>query len=453
MTSKLHIISIIQFLLLENCISIILPIKTNIPIFNKSNIIPYYTSNQLYSILEVGSPIQKVILLLTLKENSFYLSKIDKIDKNDKIIGITSQYNYTESSTSIQLTEFDQKYGNENHGCFISDNFYFLENLKEPKKLYKNITFYLPSKDDINLYFIAGIGLQKSIKDKGFLDALKDLDYIKAYDWFLNYTNKDYNEEIKLIIGTTPHEYYPDYFSENQILSMNSYCSVTYLKWGILFNKIYVNEKSFNDFLDSEINFNYNSIIIPNDYWDYISNIYFNEYINLNICSIMQNSDKMRYFTCDKNKFNKNDISKAPIIYFYSVQFKYTFEIKGENLFELKNDKYYFLLFSQTYTYSWILGKPFFKKYPFLYNIESKTISFYNPNIPYISSNHKNKYKYKKNYIGITIILSFIFIIIMIYTLFLLSKHHRQRKIRSNELEDEFVYKPHENNSIIFNDK
>ena len=119
MTSKLRIISIIQFLLLENCISIILPIKANIPIFNKSNIIPYYTSNQLYSILEVGSPMQKVILLLTLKENSFYLSKIDKIDKNDKIIGITSQYNYTESSTSIQLTEFDQKYGNEYHGSFI----------------------------------------------------------------------------------------------------------------------------------------------------------------------------------------------------------------------------------------------------------------------------------------------------------------------------------------------
>ena len=450
MSQKIHIISIFHLLLIiKDSFSIIISIKANYPIFNSSNIIPYYTSVQFFSILELGSPIQKVLLLLSLRENSFYL---DKIEKNNRISGIISQYDYIQSNTCEQLTKFDQSYGNYKKGSFIRDIFYFIDNLKEPKKsIYKNITFFLSTKNDINLSFTAGIGLQKKPKDKGFLDALKDANCIETYDWILNYTNNknnEGNEEVFLIVGKKPHEYYPQYYSENQLMQMNSYCSLTFLKWGILFNKIYINEQSFNDLLDSEINFNYNSIIIPNDYWDYISKNYFNEYINLNICSIIINEDKMRYFTCDKAKFNRKDISKAPIIYFYSVQFKYNFEIRGEDLFELKNDKYYFLLFSQTFTYSWILGKPFFKKFPFLYNIESRTISFYNPNIPYQSLNDKNKYKMNYNYILAIVILCFIIIIIMAHYLIILGKSHRQRKIRSNELEDEFVYKPSQNKNI-----
>ena len=433
-------------LLMKNCISIIFPMKTNIPYFNSSNIIPYYISRQFYSNIELGSPKQNVLLLINLKENSFYL---DKIDKNIKINDINSQYDYCNSSSSQLLTEFDKNYGKFYSGAFISEDFYFYENLNKPKKLFKNITFFLSTKDCIDLCFTAGIGLQKKSKEKGFIEILKDANYTKSYDWFLYYTNnKNDNEEIVLIIGQKPHEYFPKSYSENQILSMNSYCSYTYLKWGILFNKIYINNQSFSDLLDSEINFNYASLLIPYDYWDYISKIYFNEYINLNICSILTEPDnKMRYFSCDKNKFNKKDISKAPNIYFYSVQFKYTFEIKGEDLFELKNDKYYFLLFSQTFTYSWILGKPFFKKYPFLYNVETKTISFYNPNIPYEVSNKKINYKNK--YILIIIILIFILILSLIFCIFAICKNHRHRKIRSNELEDEFVYKPQDNTNNI----
>lgn len=435
-----------SLIIIKNCISIIIPIKTKIPIFNNSNIIPYYTSRKFYSNIELGNPKQNVLLLLLLKENSFYLDKID----NNSINGFNSQYIYNKSSSCKLITEFNQIYGKfYKAGAFISEDFYFLENLNQPKKLFKNISFYLSSKNEINLCFTAGIGLQKKPKDKGFIEILKDANYTNTYNWFLNYTNnidKNNEEEIILIIGKKPHEFYPEYYSENQILPMNSYCSATYLKWGILFNKIYVNNQSFNDLLDSEINFDYASIIAPFDYWDYISTIYFNEYINLNICSIIINPDKMRYFACDKNKFNKKDINKAPIIYFYSVQFKYTFEIKGENLFDLKNDKYYFLLFSQTFTYSWILGKPFFKEYPFLYNIEDRTISFYNPNIPYDGSFNKINDKNKYNNIMIIIILSLIFILFLIFCLFLIGKSHRQRKIRSNEIEDEFVYKPHDSN-------
>ena len=446
MTPKLFIP--LLFILIKCVKSIILPIKIYIPKFNDSKIIHYFNSRQYYSNIQLGTPKQNTILILLLKENSFYL---DKIDEKFSISEIKTQYNYNKSSSYHLLSDFDQSYG-KYKGAFISENFYFYDNLKESKKIYKNISFFLTSKNTINLIFNAGIGLQKNSKDKGFVEILKELDYIETSDWFLNYSNSENNEneEIILVIGRKPHEYYPQYYSENQIISMNSYCSATYLKWGILFNKIYINEHSFNDLLDSEINFNYESLIIPNDYWDYISEIYFNEYTNLNICSITMNSDKMRYFFCDKTKFGQKDISKAPIIYFYSVQFKYTFEMKGKDLFVLKNDKYYFLLFSETFTYSWILGRPFLKKYIFLYNIEEKTISFYNPNIPFINNYDKlDKYKKNSKYILLIIILSLILILISYFGICILRKNHRQRKIRSNELEDGFIYKPQNNSNKL----
>ena len=431
------------FLTIKKSLSIIIPIKTYIQQYNNSEMVSYWISRKLYSNIEIGSEKQNVLLYLSLQENSFYL---DKLEEKNKIEDISSQYNYNKSTTCELLTPFDKYYGNsKKKGAFISDDFYFLDNINEPKKQYKNISFFLSSKDDIDLYFTIGLGLQKKLNDKGFIEILKDKNYIKNYYWFLNYRN---NGEIILIIGQKQHEYYPQNFSENQIKVMNSYCSSSFLKWGILFNKIFINNQSFNDLLDSEIDFNYGAIIIPSDYWDYISKIYFNDYIKLNSCSMDMNSDKMRYFYCNQNNFDRKDIIKAPIIKFYSVQFNYTFEIKGEDLFELKNDKYFFLLFSQTFTFSWILGKPFLKKYSFLYNTEARTISFYNPKIPYQSPDIDNNLKNKinQNYIYLIVLLGLIFIFIVILIVFLFNKSHKQRKKRLNEREDEFIYKPHDNN-------
>ena len=445
MSSKFSIIFTHQILLIlliiNKSFSIIIPIKTYIPPYNDTNITEYWTSRQMYSNIELGTPSQNVLLFLSFKENSFYL---EKINQNNKINGINSEYNYNKSSSKELLSEFDESYGKfRKCGAFISDDFYFNEKIDEPKKKFEKISFFLSSKNDTELSFTLGIGLQKKLKDKGFFDELKEKKYIKSYDWFLNYKS---NDEILLIIGQKIHEYYPKYYSENQILPMNSYCSSTYLKWGILFNKIFINNTTFSDLLDSELDFNYGAIIVPSDYWDYIIEIYFKEYIKLNICTMETNSDKLRYFYCNQNNFSKRDINKAPSFKFYSVQFNYTFEIKGEDLFEFKNNKYYFLMFSQTFSYSWVLGKPFLKKFTFLFNIESRTISFYNPNIPYKNSFDNIENKINQNYIWIIILLIVILVAIVIFVIIFLTKTQKHRKARTNELDDEYAYK---SNDII----
>ncbi len=76
--------------------------------------------------------------------------------------------------------------------------------------------------------------------------------------------------------------------------------------------------------------------------------------------------------------------SEAVKLYFYHRFFGKTFELNFEDLFEEKNNFIFFkVLFNESNTEYWQLGKPFLSKYFFSYNFEGKTISFYD-----IKENH-----------------------------------------------------------------
>ena len=51
------------------------------------------------------------------------------------------------------------------------------------------------------------------------------------------------------------------------------------------------------------------------------------------------------------------------------------------NLFQLIISKYYFLITSN-YDENWLIGYPLLKKYQFVFNHDSRTIGFYNPDLP-----------------------------------------------------------------------
>jgi len=60
---------------------------------------------------------------------------------------------------------------------------------------------------------------------------------------------------------------------------------------------------------------------------------------------------------------------------------EYNFILKNDDLFEQIFDKYYFLIIFKnnisTGNDSWYLGEPFYKKYAFSVNLDSKTFGFY----------------------------------------------------------------------------
>ena len=85
----------------------------------------------------------------------------------------------------------------------------------------------------------------------------------------------------------------------------------------------------------------------------------------------------------------------------------------------------------------WILGKPFFKKYLLLFNMDSKMVGFYKKEISEnFETNKKNVNSFNTS-IFINILL---FIIIIILSFSLYHCYVNKRRIRANELEDKFNY-------------
>ena len=106
----------------------------------------------------------------------------------------------------------------------------------------------------------------------------------------------------------------------------------------------------------------------------------------------------------------------------------YTFELDYNDLFILKDNKLYFLIgFNKRSSYDWTFGIPFLKKYQLIFDQEREIIGIYNLN------EMKNDYLFK--------ILTIICLVIIIFLVSLLYKIiHKTRKIRANELEENFEY-------------
>ena len=118
-------------------------------------------------------------------------------------------------------------------------------------------------------------------------------------------------------------------------------------------------------------------------------------------------------------------------------QLLYTFNLDYKDLFYEKNGKYFFnVIFDKNNKIQWKLGKPFLKKYVFVYDYDSKTIGFYNELLP----GGKKSKKILNFFLNI---LYFIIICICGYIGFFYGKkiYDKVRKKRVNEIDDEYEYK------------
>ena len=85
------------------------------------------------------------------------------------------------------------------------------------------------------------------------------------------------------------------------------------------------------------------------------------------------------------------------------------------------------------------MGKIFLKKYFFSYDIDRKTISFYNENIPIENKNNKDK---DKSYLKYLIITGIVFLVASCIVGFYFGKkiYEKSRNKRKNELEEDYDY-------------
>ena len=151
------------------------------------------------------------------------------------------------------------------------------------------------------------------------------------------------------------------------------------------------------------------------------------------------------YLYCEENI----DITKFKNIIFTTKNKEIKFVLTYKDLFKkIGNYNYFLILFNEDIN-EWILGHIFLNKYTIVFNTEKRTIGYYLD--PLSESDNSSENKKKSNTYIIFIVLSVIFLLVIIGLLvYIFYFRPRNRKIRPNELEENFDYTSNneDNNNI-----
>ena len=448
---KMNII-IIFFILLNAFFTKI--IKIPFGIINReedSEISPLITNlvyNKIYINFTIGSPPQKIKIMLHKDNYALFISK-NNFNKNlsDSL----------ESDTETTTFYLDLLYT----GYYSKDIMTFGNYINNTTKL----NFVISEIEDNSLGHL-GLKIPAEFPDRltSFIETLYQHEIISSYTWTLKYyySNKKLLESIndkinpigELIIGGEPHEYeenkkiYPE--NEYHFLEAPTHNNKKYY-WDLKIKNIYTISEGekieiiSNSYYKDEVSLKAeNSFIIGTDvYKKLIYNCFFKKYdYNNTICKEdkIPHKNYMNYIECNNDELF--DLKKFPSIYFESFEFNKTFELTYEDLFVLdeKSNKYIFLiLFPTNYVETtWNLGIPFLRKYQFTYNENKKVIGFYN-------IDKKDKDKDNNNKIWLYIIFGLLFMLFCGLLIFLGMFMHKclygeKRRKKANELDDGYDY-------------
>ena len=379
-------ILIIFFYLFQHSFSYVrLPVysyHTTPPLANETLKKPYYNyfhDNNIYTILELGNPSQKIVTKLNFDDYPFFIYYNRCEIKSYFDLNISTTYEKTPFqliSSDIYVFTYQVK------------DFFKFPNIENSHKL--NYLFSPVNKDAyeqkfaIFPYTCAVLGLKlanPTLKsyNYSFIRELKKSTLINDYTYFIEY-NKDYPDEGNIIFGVEPHEYDKDKYIKEQ-MSSTSTSQISYdLYWQLQFNEIYFDVKNDKNelnrinitVLDVGLNHNLNIMIAPIDYLEEIEKYFFTK--EKTNCRKNRLDNNFINFDCA----SKDDIKDFPTIYLVHRTLGYIFNITHEDAFIEYNGRYHWLIWiDMTYRKNWRMGKPFLKKYFFSYNGEKKRINFY----------------------------------------------------------------------------
>ena len=273
----------------------------------------------------------------------------------------------------------------------------------------------------------------------------------------------------ELLIGDLPSNYNSNYHI-SQLLTTYSIYNDNFFKWALEFSNIFYNKtinESINiNYVDVQININNYIILAPIVYFHNIKKDFFDYYISNNICKLYQGIEYTTFFCEKSDKFNIEHLKKFPTLYMEHKEFQYTFEFTYEDLFVEKDGKYWFLIALSSFNKDlgeWHMGIIFLRKYNLIFNQDSKTISFYNTNLPIIDNRNPEKKYAGINYLRYIAILLVIFLVICVILVFIIKLYKRKYMFRPNKEKkrlnhiydnDDFDYIEHKNfdiNKRIYN--
>ena len=374
----------------------------------------------LYTKISIGEPSHEIQAFLSVQHSYFSISS----SKNIKNINdFQSHYNIIKSNSFKNILT-GRTLAEANYNSMAMEKFK-LNIFNYKKREYYNTSindmiFIYNNKDNVNeksYYLNIGFQIinQKFFKERekyNFITQLKKREIIGNYDWSIffkkgpnNNGNFLYNPEYlinakgEILIGDLPNNYNPNNFNIQQLKKTYSKYTPLLFKWGLEFKNIYFyknnnesniisNKNGTNmeniSVTDVQININQYIILSPLIYFYKIKTYFFDYYIKEGICKINEGIE-YKTISCEKSKkFGIDNLKKFPSLFMEHHEFNYTFEFTYEDLFLEKDNNYWFLVALSSFKNDleeWNMGIIFLRKYNLIFNQDTKTISFYNPNI------------------------------------------------------------------------
>ena len=418
---------------------IIFPFTTKSYPFNTNDEFKYIFKNEIFTTIDVGNPPQKVELFLTTRTPFFIIKKNDSIPEYYKNTS-SSTYKYYDNSSIYYMNDEVLKKG-----------------IQSSEKIYLKNSF--EDKDPIpisDLEFIYGTNYEKDSKrhmgvlglqffstsfiyskEINMMVLLKKRGLTSNYVWNLNYTSENSGF---LVIGEYPHIYDQKKYDKENLKQINVHKEAAQnTEWNLYFNEIKYGDLDLSTHKTGKFAPQYGVLLGPTYFDNLITKEFFQEYLDNQKCQRKTYDKKYDYYVCDENL----DISKFKNIEFTEKDISSKkFILTKDDLFMKKNGKLYFLVafgHSWKWSYCWNLGKPFMKKYNFIFDEDGKQILYY-------EKGESDKLIESKNFVyfiwgGIGILM-----VIIAVLLFVLIRSLKEKKKRLYELEDDFDYSTGEGN-------
>lgn len=435
-------------------------------IIDKENRISFFTT------YEIGLPLQKVPLIIKAKKNFYMITSIypfpnttitndfKKFNFSKKFFETYDFYNETKSKSCIINWCRESEYYTSEECCSVNDTILYYQDVNLTKKINININFEMMRNVEDNITGEIGLNIYDEVGRfyNTFLGILKKNKLINNYNWYFDFDSRD-NQKGRLVVGSLPHEDYPDSFSEKDLLytKSNQLSRSTFME--MKFDKVYIinDDKTINFNVDAELR--YDSKIIIADY-EYKKNLLskIDDLIKEQKCKEGNIRDFeyyhfMTFYYCKKDKDIKKKLNEIITpIYFFSKDFNKTFEITNNEILLEKDGYIYIQMLFNEIVGKWSLGTVFTLNHKFIFNQEEKQIGYY--------IKLKEEKIDPKDYIVIIQISVFILLAIILIFLGILigKKLNKSRKKRANELlDDDYDYnvdgKKENESNIINNEK
>ena len=429
---------------------ITLSFKKEIPNLNgvqpKKVIDPTVSDNLIMTEIKIGTEPQAIKLRIELSSYLFYISGYNTLSQ----IKFDQRKSETYRKNEDKSHYFSQSKLNEG---ILSSDFIYYENNNDKKY---NTTFILGT--DTEKEKSGGlIGLKfddkttQSYTNYNFINEIKKIGVIKDYYFTIKY--KD-NNSGELIVGDLPHNYDNNY-KNKEFKTIYTNLEVDDKNWSMDLDLVYIadeqnsnNKSNVGEKIYARLKIEKSIIEGTSRFHQKLKNYFMDELINNNLCYEIKSDNYISYYC--KQEAN---ISKLKNIYFFNKELNFTFELTYNDLFyhnEYDGNNYFLVVFpidDEEYGYSsyyWTLGEPLFKKYQFVFNKNSKIIGLYvNTTITLDDNKDETKpetwWSRNKWYIILIIILVIVLSVLglMIY---LYIKNKPKRKIKANELDDNYEY-------------